>query len=89
MNKFNVGDWCEVVGVQDGLVEGVGQVGEVVRAYGDVVTLRFPDRFSDKLHSGRIDDKNGVAGASKRRISCPLSLKISRLMSILFYEVKL
>lgn len=56
MNKFKVGDWCEVVGVQDGLVEGVGQVGEVVRVYGNIVTLRFPDRFSDKLHSGRIDD---------------------------------
>lgn len=56
MNKFKVGEWCEVVGVQDGLVEGVGQVGEVVRVYGNVVTLRFPDRFSDKLHSGRIDD---------------------------------
>ena len=56
MNKFKVGDWCEVIGVQDGLVEGVGQVGEVVRVYGNVVTLRFPDRFSDKLHSGRIDD---------------------------------
>lgn len=57
MNKFKVGDWCEVVGVQDGLVEGVGQVGEIVRVYGNVVTLRFPDRFSDKLHSGCIDDK--------------------------------
>lgn len=56
MNKFKVGEWCEVVGVQDGLVEGVGQVGEVVRVYGNVVTLRFPDRFSDKLHSGSIDD---------------------------------
>jgi hypothetical protein len=57
MNKFKVGDWCEVVGVQDGLVEGVGQVGEVVRAFDTAAVLRFPDRFSDKLHSGSGIDK--------------------------------
>lgn len=57
MNKFKVGDWYEVVGVQDGLVDGVGQVGEVVRAFDTGAVLRFPDRFSDKLHSGSGIDK--------------------------------
>lgn len=57
MDKFKVGDWCEVVGVQDGLVEGVGQVGEVVCVFGNSALLRFPDRFSDKLHSGSGIDK--------------------------------
>lgn len=60
--KFYVGDRVRVVDVQDALYESVGKEGTVVRVYHqengmpDNVVVRFDERFSDRLHSGRIGD---------------------------------
>lgn len=60
--KFHIGDRVLVTGVQDSLYEAVGKEGTVKLVYPapercyDTVVVQFDERFSDRLHSGGVQD---------------------------------